>query len=76
MLSLLSCEVMNAVFSRVFIPTIVMLSVAVSVSAFNISISSFSSYWDVLLSLAVLSTSLIECITGSELIKLPYIFIP
>ena len=67
---------MDAVSNGVFIPVTVMLSVAVLVSTFNVSASSFSSYWNVLLSLTVLSTSLIECITGSRLAELPYIFIP
>ena len=76
MLSLLSYKAMDAVSSGVLIPTTVILSVAILVSTFNISASSFSFYWNVLLSLAVLSTSLIKCITGFGLIELLYIFIP
>ena len=44
MLSLLSYKAMDAVFSGVLISTTIILSVAVSVSAFNVSVSSFSSY--------------------------------
>ena len=66
---------MDAISNGVFIPTTVMLSVAVLVSAFDVSASSFSSYWNVLLSLTVLSTSLIKCITSSRLAELLYIFI-
>ena len=44
MLSLLSYKVMDAVFSGVLISITVILSIAVLVSAFNVSISSFSSY--------------------------------
>ena len=67
---------MDAIFSRVFIPTTVMLFIAVSVSASDISVSFFSSYWNILLLLTVLSTSLIKYITGFRLAKLPYISIP
>ena len=67
---------MDAVFNKVFIPATIMLFIAVSVSAFNISVSSFSSYYNVLLLLAVLLTSLIKYITSFRLIELLYIFIP
>ena len=39
MLSLLFCKAINAVFSRVFIPVIIILSMAVSVFIFNTYIS-------------------------------------
>ena len=44
MLSLSFYKAMDAVFNGVLIPATVILSIAISVSAFNISISSFSSY--------------------------------
>ena len=74
-LSLLFYKVMDAVFNKVSIPVTVVLSVAVLVSAFNVSISFFSSYWNVLLLFTVLLTFLIKCITGSRLVKLLYISI-
>ena len=67
---------MDAVSSGVFISATVMLSVAVSVFASDVSVNSFSSYWNVLLSLAVLSTSLIKCITSFKLTELPCISVP
>ena len=75
MLSLLFYEAMDAIFSRVLIPVTVILFIAVLVSASDVFASSFSSYWNVLLLLAVLLTSLIKCITSFRLIKLLYISI-
>ena len=66
---------MDAVSSRVLIPATVILFIAISVSAFNISISFFSSYWNALLLLTVLLTFLIKYITGFRLMELPYISI-
>ena len=42
MLSLLSYKVINTVFSEVFVPAIVILSVAVLISTFNAYIRSLS----------------------------------
>ena len=39
MLSLLSNKAINTVFNKVFIPAIIILSVAVLISAFNIYVS-------------------------------------
>ena len=44
MLFLLSYKVINTIFSGVSMPAIVMLSVAMSISVFNIYISLFFSY--------------------------------
>ena len=66
---------MDAIFSRVSIPATVVLFIAVLVSTFNVSASSSSSYWNILLLLTVLLTSLIEYITGFRLMELPYISI-
>ena len=44
MLSLSSYKVINIIFSEVFMPAIVILSIAVSISAFNIYISSSPFY--------------------------------
>ena len=67
---------MDAVSSRVSVLVTVMLFITVLVSAFDVSISSFSSYWNVLLSLTVLLTSLIKYITSFRLAELLYIFVP
>ena len=66
---------MDAVFNKALIPATVILFIAVLVSASNVSISSFSFYWNVLLSLTTLLLSLIGYITSFRLIELPYIFI-
>ena len=66
---------MDAVFNRVLIPTTVILFIAVLVSISDISMSSFSFYWNVLLLLTTLSLFLIGYITGSRLIELLYMFI-
>ena len=68
-------KVINIIFSGVFIPAIIILSVVVSISISNIYARSLSSYWDISLSLTSLSTFLIKCITGSGLMELPYISI-
>ena len=44
MLSLLSCKAIDTIFSGVFVPAIVILSVAVLIFTFNIYKSSSSSY--------------------------------
>ena len=44
MLSLLFYKVIDIIFSKVFIPAIVILSIIILVSAFNIYIRSLSSY--------------------------------
>ena len=44
MLSLLFCKVMDTVFSGVSIPAIIILSITVSISVFNIYKSLSSSY--------------------------------
>ena len=75
MLSLLSCKAIDTVFSGVFIPAIVILSVAVLISTSNMYKSSSSFYWDIFSSLMSLLTFLIEYITGFGLIVLPYISI-
>ena len=76
MLSLLSYKVIDTVFNRVFIPTIVILSVAISVFIFNIYASSSVSYYRSLLLPITSLTSLIKCITSSKLMELLYMFIP
>ena len=75
MLSLLSYKAMNAVFSGVLIPITVILFITILVSASNISISSFSSHWNVLLLFTTSLLFLIKCITEFRLIELLYIFI-
>ena len=70
MLSLLSYKAIDTVFSRVFIPAIVILSIAVSISTSNIYMSFSISYYKILLSLITLSISLIEYITGPSTIEL------
>ena len=75
MLSLLSCKVINIIFSKVFIPAIVILSIAVLISTSIIYKSLFSSYWDISLLFISLLTFLIKCITGFRLIKLLYMSI-
>ena len=76
MLSLLFYEAMDAIFNGVLILVTIILSITVLVSTSNISASFFSSYWNVLLSLAILSTFLIKYITSFRLVKLLYISIP
>ena len=76
MLSLLSYKAIDIIFSGVSVPAIIILSVAVLISVFNIYKSSSSSHWDISLSLISLLTFLIKYITGSGLIVLPYISIP
>ena len=44
MLSSPSCKAMDVVFSEVFMPAIVMLSIAVLISVFSVYKSLFSSY--------------------------------
>ena len=75
MLSLLSCKAINAVFSKVIVPAIVILSVAVLISASNIYISFFISYCWSLLLLITLLTFLIGYITSLRAVELLYIFI-
>ena len=66
---------MDAIFSGVFTPATIILSVAVSVSVSNIYISFVSSYWDILLLLVSLLIFLIKYITSFILLEHPTIFI-
>ena len=63
---------MDTVFSRVFIPAIVILFMAMLISASSIYISLFSSYWDILSLLIILLVFLIGYITSFRSMELPY----
>ena len=75
MLSLLFYKAIDIIFSEVSIPAIIMLSIAILISAFNAYKSLSSSYWNISLLLISLSTSLIKCMTSFRLMELLYIFI-
>ena len=75
MLSLLFYKAINIIFSGVSIPTIIILSVAVLISAFNAYKSLSFFYENISLLLTSLLTSLIKYITGFRLIVLLYISI-
>ena len=76
MLPLLFYKAINIIFSKISIPTIIILFIAVLISVFNIYISLFSAYYNILLSLITSLTSLIKCITGPRAMELLYISIP
>ena len=75
MLSSLSRKAMDAIFSGVSMPATIVLSIAVSVSAFNIYISSSISYYRSLLLFITLLTSLIRYIISPRAMELLYISI-
>ena len=76
MLSVLSYKVINAAFSGVSGPAIIILFVAMLISTSNIYLSFSASHYRSLLSLITLSSSLIGYMISSRSIKLLYIFIP